>query len=353
MIGFSQNGRAGGCKVERARAMESELRMISPGVRRAALVALVLLLLLSAVRFGGGSVVAAQPKSQKGADKQIIFATPEEAMKALLRAAEAKDRARLAEIFGSSSMQRLLSGDEVEDNRELDQFADAVQKSAKLEKIDDAKFTMAIGERNWPFPIPMVREENGWRYDTEAGAEEILNRRIGENEMSAIMTCRAYVLAQWQYFTEVDEDKDGVAEYAQKLISSPGKRDGLYWKTAQGEKPSPLGSLVAAARAEGYGRREDGSAPKRAPYHGYYFKILARQGRHAPGGKYNYIINGNMIAGFALIAYPDKWGSSGVMTFIVNQQGRVYQKNLGPKTVQIASAITEYDPDPSWKLVQE
>jgi len=291
--------------------------------------------------------------AQKQLEKQTLFANPEEAMQTLVNAAKAKDRAALAEIFGARSLQQLLSGDPVADNREMDQFAAAVEKSAKLERVNDTKFILTIGERNWPFPIPIVREEERWRFDAQAGAEEILNRRVGENEMSAILTCRAYVLAQWQYFTEADENNDGVAEYAQKFISTPGKRDGLYWETAEGEKPSPLGSLVAAARAEGYGRKGDNSAPKRAPYHGYYFKILTRQGAHAPGGKYNYIINGNMIAGHALVAYPDKWGSSGIMTFIVNQQGRVYQKNLGPKTAEIAGSMTEYDPDLTWKLVAE
>ena len=302
---------------------------------------------------GGLSSKAPAAIAQQQADTQLLFATPEEAMKALVDAAKAKDRAALGEIFGPSSLQRLLSGDPVQDNREMDQFAVAVEKSAKLEKVNDATFTITIGERNWPFPIPIVKEENRWRFDTRAGSEEILNRRIGENELSAILTCRAYVLAQWQYFTESGSDKDGVAEYAQKLISSPGKKDGLYWDTVEGERPSPLGSLVAAARAEGYGQKNDSAAPKRAPYHGYYFKILTRQGVHAPGGKYNYKINGNMIGGHALVAFPDKWGSSGVMTFIVSQQGRVYQKNLGPRTAEIAGAMTEYDPDPSWTVVKE
>jgi hypothetical protein len=191
-----------------------------------------------------------------------------------------------------------------------------------------------------------------------------LNRRIGENELSAIATCRAYVLAQWEYFTEGDHDNDGVAEYAEHFSSAPGQKDGLYWETAQGEKPSPMGSLVAAARLEGYtntgkGRQAEAAKEKdkaphqRTPYHGYYFRILKSQGPHAPGGKYSYIINGNMIAGYALIAYPDKWGSSGVMTFIVNQQGRVYQKNLGADTAKIAAAIKDYDPDSTWKLVNE
>jgi DUF2950 family protein len=329
--------------------MATTWRMNSFDVRKTVLAILPLLVLVSVSLLRSGPVIAAQQQ----AEKQTLFTSPEEAMKTLVDAAKAKDRAALGEIFGPTSLQQLLSGDTVQDDREMDQFAAAVEKSAKLERVNDAKFTLTIGERNWPFPIPIVKQESQWRFDTRAGADEILNRRIGENELSTILTVRAYVLAQWQYFTEADADKNGVAEYAQKFISSPGKRDGLYWDTADGERPSPLGSLVGAARAEGYGRKNDSSAPKRAPYHGYYFKILTRQGAYAPGGKYSYIINGNMIAGHALVAYPDKWGSSGVMTFIVNQEGRVYQKNLGPKTTEIAGAMTEYNPDPSWKLVKE
>ena len=336
-------------KHERANGMENAWQANAFDRRKSVCAVLVFLAFLSGVLSRSASAATAQPR----AEKQVLFATPEEAMKTLVDAAKAKNRVAFGEIFGVGALQQLLSGDPVQENREMDQFAAAVEKSAKLERVNEAKFTLTIGARNWPFPIPIVKEENRWRFDTRAGVEEILNRRIGEDELSAILTARAYVLAQWQYFTEAGADKDGVAEYAQKFISSPGKRDGLYWETAEDERPSPLGSLVAAARSEGYGRKDDSSTSKRAPYHGYYFKILTRQGAHAPGGKYNYIINGNMIAGHALVAYPDKWGSSGVMTFIVNQQGRVYQKNLGPKTAQIAVSMTEYNPDPSWKLVEE
>jgi len=329
--------------------MENAWRANAFDCRKSVVAVLVFLAFLS----GALSRSASAATAQQQAEKQALFATPEEAMKTLVDAAKAKNRAAFGEIFGAGALQQLLSGDPVQENREMDQFAAAVEKSAKLERVNETKFTLTIGERDWPFPIPIVKEENRWRFDTRAGIEEILNRRIGENELSTMLTARAYVLAQWQYFTEAGADKDGVAEYAQKFISSPGKRDGLYWETAEGDRPSPLGSLVAAARSEGYGRKDDSSAPKRAPYHGYYFKILTRQGAYAPGGKYSYMINGNMIAGHALVAYPDKWGSSGVMTFIVNQQGRVYQKNLGPKTAQIAAAMTEYNPDLSWKLVGE
>jgi hypothetical protein len=194
----------------------------------------------------------------------------------------------------------------------------------------------------------------------------VVNRRVGENELAAIQTCRAYAVAQWEYYTEGDWDHDGVAEYAQHLISSPGKHDGLFWETAEDQKPSPLGPLMAAARAEGYGPKEqttdavgqggserEAAAADHAPYYGYYVRLLTRQGPHAPGGKYGYIINGNMIAGYALVAYPEKWGSTGVMTFIINQQGRVYEKNLGANTEKIARSMTEYDPDATWKLVDQ
>jgi DUF2950 family protein len=300
------------------------------------------------------------------ASPQATYASPEEAMQTLVTAAKAKDRSALPTIFGSD-YEQLLSGDEVEDSDDLTDFADAVNESAELLKIGDSKYTLVVGKDRYALPIPIVQKDGRWLFDTKAGLDEILNRRIGENELSAISTCRAYAIAQWEYFTEADWDNDGVAEYAQRFISAPGKHDGLYWETAEDQRPSPLGKLIAAARAEGYGPKpgsagarkaaKDGletenRAHPRAPYHGYYFKILKGQGSHAPGGKYGYVINGNMIAGYALLAYPDKWGNSGVMSFIINQQGRVYQKNLGPDTVKIGSSATEYDPDSSWKLVE-
>ena len=333
--------------------MGTRNRMTSLSVMQRVTLAMALLLLLSVGVSRSASVMAAEKPTQK----QAHFSTPEEAKQAVVNAAAAKDPAAFATIFGPEAPEQMLPGDEAEDKQELEEFAASVQQSAKLEKVNDTKFTLTIGEDNWLFPIPIIKEGTQWRFDTPAGMEEILNRRIGENELSTILSCRAYVLAQWEYFTQGDEDKDGVAEYARKFISSPGKRDGLYWDTAAGDDPSPLGSLVAAARAEGYAiktpGKNDHAVQRRQPYHGYYFKILTRQGPHAPGGKYNYIINGNMIAGYALVAYPADWANSGVMTFIVNQQGRVYQKDLGPKTSAIAGAMVEYDPDPTWKFVKE
>jgi hypothetical protein len=310
------------------------------------------------------AALAAGNAEQQQTSKQTLFSTPEDAVKALVAAAEAKDQAAMMAIFGPER-EKLLSGDQVEDRNALERFAENLHKAAQLEKTTDARVTILVGDNKFPFPIPLVQEGGQWRFDTAAGLEEILNRKIGRNELSAIMTCRAYVVAQWEYFTQpLDNSQDGLAVYAQRFISTPGKRDGLYWDTPEGAPPSPLGSLITQRREEGYpaGRArsteaatKDSAAPvwKGLPYHGYYFRILKSQGAHAPGGKYGYVINGNMIAGYALVAYPSKWGSSGVMTFIVNQQGRVYEKNLGSNTDQIASAMTEYDPDPTWKLVQE
>jgi hypothetical protein len=296
------------------------------------------------------------------AGQQTLFPTTDDAVKALVSAAEAKDQAALTAVLGPDR-EKLLSGDPVEDAAALSRFAASLRKSVKLERVNDSKFTLVIGEDQFPFPIPLVKEGDQWRFDTAAGLDEVLSRRIGQNELSAIMTCRAYVVAQWEYFTTApDTSEDGLAVYAQKFISTPGQRDGLYWDVPEGEKPSPMGTLITEARAEGYpaGRphtgagAEPGATPRpRTPFHGYFFRILKAQGEHAPGGKFSYVINGHMIAGYALVAFPAKWGSGGVMTFIVNNQGRVYQKNLGPESAEIAGAITEYDPDPSWTVVKE
>lgn len=323
--------------------------------------------LLAVILFLAASFFCGTPAAHAQSPAQSTYTSPDDAMQALVAAARAKDRSALEAIFGPDHEQ-LLSGDEVEDANDLDDFAEAIGESAQLQKVSDLKYTVVVGKSNYPLPIPIVQKDGKWLFDTKSGLEEVLNRRIGENELSAINTCRAYAIAQWEYFTEADWDHDGVAEYAQKFISSPGQHNGLYWETADDEKPSPLGKLVAAARDEGYGPKPRSSAASdetarpasekeapahpRAPYHGYYFKILKSQGPHAPGGKYSYLINGNMIAGYALLAYPDKWGNSGVMAFIINQQGRVYQKNLGPDTAKLATAITEYDPDTTWKLVE-
>jgi hypothetical protein len=299
--------------------------------------------------------VLAVGSSGAEAQAQATFASPEEALQALVRAAKDSDRATLANLFGPE-YERLLSGDDAEDKKDLSEFAGAVHDSARLEKRNDTRYVITVGRDNWPMPVPVVQRDGKWMFDSKAGLEEVVNRRIGEDELSAIATCRAYAVAQWEYYTQGDWDRDGVAEYAQKLVSTPGKHDGMYWETAEGDDPSPLGKLVAAASAEIHvpAQAASNSAQStitREPYHGYDFKILTRQGPHAPGGAFSYIINGNMIAGYALVAYPDEWSHSGTMTFIINQQGRVYEKNLSRDTAKIVAAMGVYDPDPSWKLV--
>lgn len=281
-----------------------------------------------------------------------IFPTPQAAVEAVVAAARAKDRNAMREIFGPD-VQNLLSGDEVADNNSFEEFATHVAEATSLEKQSEVKVTLLVGSDEWPFPIPLIKNGDGWSFDTKAGTEEILNRRIGTNEIAVQLISQAYVIAQYEYFDGEDQDHDQVSEYAQKLISSAGQKDGLYWETVADDEPSPLGPLFALARKEGYTRKAQGVAQSAAPFHGYYFKILTRQGTSAPGGAYNYIINGNMIAGFALVAYPATWGNSGVMTFVINQEGRIYEKNLGARTAEIAGAMTEYNPDSTWKLVRD
>ncbi len=292
------------------------------------------------------AVVAQTPNSK-------VFQTPQAAVQAMAAATAAKDRAALRDIFGPD-VKNLLSGDDVEDNNMFTEFAQLVAEATKIEKETDARMTLLVGGEEWPFPIPLIRNGAGWSFDTKAGTEEILNRRIGGNEIDAVFVCQSYTLAQWEYFDGDDRDYDQVSEYAQRLLSSPGKQDGLYWETVADDEPSPLGPLMAYARQEGYTRKNQAATTQTAaPFHGYFFKILTRQGASAPGGAYNYLINDNMIAGFALVAYPAKWGSSGVMTFVVNQEGRVYEKNLGARTAEVAGAMSEYNPDPTWRLVRD
>lgn len=280
---------------------------------------------------------------------QQIFSSPEDAVKALTLAVKAKDQNGLTRIFGPS-IREFVSGDPVADANAFEEFAANISRSTKLEKATDDKLTLLIGDDDWPFAAPIVRSGDKWRFDTVAGVTEMLNRRIGMNEYYAMNLCQVYAVAQFEYFNGDDWDGDQVAEFAQKISSSAGKRDGLFWEMlSDDDVESPLGMLFAYAAAEGY-QGKKGTVRSAAPFYGYNFKVLYRQGPSAPGGKYNYIINGNMIAGFALVAYPAKWGSSGVMTFIVNQEGRVYQKNLGPRTKSIAEAMVEYDPNAEWSL---
>jgi hypothetical protein len=279
------------------------------------------------------------------------FASPDDAVKGLIAAARSHDRASLDRILAPDA-KRLRSTDPVEENEELARFLARADQKTKLDKVNDWQYSVEFGDEGWSFPVPIVKRGDGWAFDTSQGVDELLLRRVGRNELDTIRVCATYAVAQWDYFLDGDWNNDGVQEFAQKLISSPGQKDGLYWPSAEGEDASPLGPLVAYARNEGYrGERDATGNIKATPFHGYYLKILKAQGPSAPGGAYSYLINGRMIGGFALVAYPAVYGSSGVMTFIVNQQGKVYQKNLGPNSEKIAQAMTVYNPDDSWERV--
>lgn len=282
------------------------------------------------------------------ADEQS-FPSPQAAVEALTAAAQTHDTNAMHAIFGPEGRQ-LVSPDMVQATNEFSVFVQRLTEKVDYVTNSDSSVELDLGTDGWPFPIPLVQQDGQWHFDTAAGAAEILNRRIGMDELGAIDVCRTYVDAQREYAGE-DRMGDGVLAYAQFIHSTPGKHDGLYWPAQNGEPLSPLGPLIAEAHGEGYHHTSGMLNDQQAPYHGYYFKILTCQGKHAPGGKYNYIINGRMIAGFALVAWPAKWSNSGVMTFIVNQQGKVYQRNLGPKTAKIAAAMTRFDPDENWSVV--
>ena len=279
---------------------------------------------------------------------QRTFATPREAAQALLAAAEAGDVSALSAIFGSSADEILNSGDAVQDKNDVARFVKRAKQSMK-ERVDPANANYAsllIGPDNFPFPIPLVRTAGRWYFDTPSGKTEILTRRVGSNELDAIAACKAYVDAQYDYATE-DRNRNGVPEYARKLISSPDKRDGLFWPGSD-TPPTAFAENVKRAQSEGY--RKEGDAP--APYHGYYFRILLAQGPRARGGALDYVQHGSMIGGFALVAWPVEHGVSGVKTFVVNQDGVIYEKDLGPSTSTTAEAMTAFDPDTTWRRVR-
>lgn len=284
------------------------------------------------------------------AQEEQTFSSPGEAVNALVIAAKNNDTNAIHAIFGPVGHE-LISPDVVQATEEYKLFVQHLAEKTGLVTNSDSNLTLEIGMDGWPFPIPLVKQNGQWFFDTAAGSQEILARRVGMDELGAIDVCNAYVDAQREYAGQ-DRLGDGVLTYAQLLRSTPGTHDGLFWPTNSGAELSPLGPLIAQARVEGYQRTARMLNDEQAPYHGYYFKILTRQGKHAPGGKYDYIINGRMIAGFALVAWPAEWGNTGVMTFIVNQQGRVFQKNLGPRTAKIARAIVTYDPDDTWTPAQ-
>ncbi len=300
---------------------------------------LIFALALAVVIAMQGTALAAQPK-------QRTFGTPEAAVEALVKALRDNNEKELLALFGPGGETLVSSGDAVDDRERREEFVRLYDEAIRLEPVGDRKIIVHVGKKDWPFTIPIVKTGGNWRFDTKQGKEEIVHRRIGENEHEAIQTCLAIVDAQREYAT-VDRDSDGLLEYAQKFWSTPGKKDGLYWEVAPGEPLSPLGPLAARAQSEGY---QTGENP--APYNGYFFRILTAQGKNAKGGAYSYLVKGKMIGGFAIVAYPAVYASSGVKTFIVNHEGIVYEKDLGPKTAKLAKSMKAFNPDKTWEKAE-
>ncbi|HXP96878.1 MAG TPA: DUF2950 domain-containing protein [Telmatospirillum sp.] len=302
------------------------LRILTPGI------------VVAGIWLGGSmTAIAAAPR-------QLSFSSPEQATDALVAAAQADKTTELVKILGPMGRRLIYSGDPVADKEGREKFVSDYAQKHEIEKPSDTKALLIVGDDAWPFPIPLVTEGDRWRFDTAAGVDEILNRRIGRNELNAIQVCAAIADAEHDYASK-DRTGTGYLEYAQKLMSDVGKRNGLYWPVSAGDE-SPIGPLVAKARAEGYGPK--GTLEKRAPYHGYFYKILSQQGPDASGGAYSYVVNGHMIGGFALLAFPAKYGDSGVMTFMINQDSVVFEANLGRDTTAIAQKMTTFNPGAGW-----
>jgi hypothetical protein len=278
------------------------------------------------------------------AQAQQRFNTPNAAVEALVAAARSGDRRTVVSILGPGSQEIISSGDAVADDNIKQEFLTAYDAQHRIVSETGKPSVLVMGQNDWPFPIPLAQKDGQWSFDTAAGREEILARRIGRNELGAIKAALAFYDAQNEY-ADMFKDKTGQAVYAQKIVSSPGKKDGLYWPTSGSEPDSPLGEAVAGATQKGY------NVGTGEPYHGYYYKLLTSQGPNAPGGAVDYIVRGNMIGGFGLVAYPAEYGNSGIMTFIINNDGDVYEKDLGPRTERIASRLSEFNPDHTWRKV--
>lgn len=292
-------------------------------------------------------VLAACNRSEKPSIRR--FGTPEEAGSALQAAAQSGDEGSLVQIFGPDSKKIISSGDAVQDKNTERAFTEAYDGMHRWRTMADGAQTLIVGADNFPFPIPLKRNGNSqWFFDTNAGKEEILNRRIGRNELAIIEVCEAVAEAQGEYFSQL-RNGETEKQYALKFISDPGKENGLYWESSAGQPESPLGPLVAFAAAEGYSAKQNAHAP----FHGYYFHMLPGQTDHAPGGAKDYLVGGKMVGGFAFVAYPAEYGNSGVMTFMINQDGVLLQKDLGSKTKETVTAMSKFDPDATWSIVQE
>ena len=280
---------------------------------------------------------------------QKSFASPEAAAKALADAVRAEDVQALLAVVGPASKDWLFTGDAVADRADWNKFLASYDRKNVIVKEDDDKAILTVGGDAWPFPAPLTKKGGAWTFDVEAGREEVTNRRIGRNELNTVQTLLAIVDAQREY-AAADADKNGFNDYARKFISTEGKKDGLYWPATTAETPSPLGPLVGAAAEKGYVKKTDAGAP--APYHGYYYRMLTAQGKDATGGVYVYIVKDKLIGGFAAVAYPAKYGVSGVMTFLVNHDGVVYEKDLGSTTDAQAVKMAQFNPDKTWKKNQ-
>ena len=283
---------------------------------------------------------AAAPEQPK------TFSSPEDAARAMVEALNKDDRPGLITIFGQESRGLLTSGDPVEDKNTIQTFLKDYNQMHRFSRGPGGKLFLIVGAENWPMPIPLVRNAAGWHFDTPYGKRELLFRRIGENEFSAMKILKAIVVGQHEYFNET-HDNGASKEYAQKILSDDHTHDGLYWKTSSGERESPIGPLVAQATEEGYGAN-----PRGKPVRGYYFKILTKQGSDAPGGAKSYVVDGKMKGGFAVLAYPAAYRSSGVMTFLADSDGNILQKDLGPQTEELARAMDTYNPNKTWQSVQ-
>jgi hypothetical protein len=278
--------------------------------------------------------------------RQTAFSSADEGMQAFVEAVKLNDPSVLQTLLGPKGLELFDSGDPAADAQWRKRFLNAYADAHKLVfKENNMRAVLVVGRDEWPMPIQIVQSQEGWRFDAAHAAEEILNRHIGRNELAAIQVCLAIVDAEREYATQ-DADGDGVPGFAAKFVSSPGQRDGLYWETREDEPLSPVGPLLAAAASEG---PVTSDASTLTPFHGYLYRMLTKQGKSAPGGAYDYQVNGKMLGGFAVIAFPARYGMSGVVTFMVNQDGVVYQKDLGQDTATLVGEMTEFDPDPSWR----
>ena len=288
-------------------------------------------------------VVATQAACSRSVP-QKDFASAEEAAQALVAAAQSDDTRALLEVLGKEAEPVVGSGDPVQDKNSREQFLQGYATAHQLDTSVEGVTTLEVGSDDWPFPFPIVQHNGRWRFDSTAGVEEMVNRRVGANELSTIQSCLAFVDAQREYYVR-NAEKDPLLHFAQKLVSTEGRKDGLYWPAAGDEELSPLGEGFARARSEGYFVESDSKA---TPYHGYVYRLLTAQGPNAAGGAYDYMVRDKMLGGFALIASPAEYGSSGVMTFIVNHDGVVFSKDLGPDTAKAALSLEAFDPDKSW-----